>query len=67
MARLRTSGENVFVVLLTVAPVSQKLEPPANPERFHPFLCHATYGLYVFIRTSGNEAAPSALGGTECE
>ncbi|HEY0124076.1 MAG TPA: hypothetical protein VGC14_20410, partial [Rhizobium sp.] len=34
MARLRTSGENLFVVLLMMAPLSQKLEPPANPARF---------------------------------
>ena len=34
MARLRPSGENLFVVLLTMAPLSQKLEPPANPVRF---------------------------------
>ncbi|MGV1886585.1 transposase, partial [Rhizobium sp. 23-156E] len=32
--RLRTSGENLFVVLLMMAPLSQKLEPPANPVRF---------------------------------
>jgi hypothetical protein len=34
MARLRTSGENLFVVLIIMAPLSQKLEPPANPVRF---------------------------------
>jgi TPR repeat protein len=34
MARWRTSGENLFVVLLISAPLSQKLEPPANPARF---------------------------------
>jgi hypothetical protein len=34
MARWRTSGENLFVVLLISAPLSQKLEPPANPVRF---------------------------------
>lgn len=34
MARSRTSGENLFVVLLIMAPLSQKLEPPANPVRF---------------------------------
>ncbi|TAU73865.1 hypothetical protein ELI07_30100 (plasmid) [Rhizobium leguminosarum] len=33
-ARARTSGENLFVVLLVMAPLSQKLEPPANPGRF---------------------------------
>ncbi len=33
-ARSRTSGENLFVVLLIVAPLSQELEPPANPARF---------------------------------
>src|SRR3954447_2976844 len=29
-----TSGENLFVVLLMMAPPSQELEPPANPGRF---------------------------------
>jgi ABC-type transport system substrate-binding protein len=33
-ARDRTSGENLFVVGLLIAPSSQGLEPPANPERF---------------------------------
>ncbi|WP_407674611.1 surface-adhesin E family protein [Novosphingobium terrae] len=33
-ARARTSGANLFVVLLISAPLSQKLEPPANPARF---------------------------------
>jgi hypothetical protein len=33
-ARVRTSGENRFVVLLAIAPPSQGSEPPANPERF---------------------------------
>src|SRR5271156_6437107 len=37
-ARLRTSGENLFVVLLMAAPPSQELEPPANPGRFTPWL-----------------------------
>ncbi|WP_247387070.1 MULTISPECIES: hypothetical protein, partial [unclassified Bradyrhizobium] len=32
--RARTSGENLFVVLLVMAPSSQELEPPANPGRF---------------------------------
>jgi len=31
--RLRTSGENLFVVLLMMAPPSQELEPPENPVR----------------------------------
>ena len=34
-ARSRTSGENLFVVLLVMAPSSQELEPPANPGRFN--------------------------------
>ncbi|RXH37030.1 hypothetical protein XH94_24345, partial [Bradyrhizobium zhanjiangense] len=34
----RTSGENLFVVLLVMAPSSQELEPPANPGRFSPRL-----------------------------
>jgi len=33
-ARPRTSGENLFVVLLVMAPPSQELEPPTNPRRF---------------------------------
>jgi hypothetical protein len=33
-ARSRTSGANLFVVLLIVAPSTQELEPPANPGRF---------------------------------
>src|SRR6476661_7008569 len=33
-ARVRTSGENLFVVLLVMAPPSQELEPPAIPGRF---------------------------------
>lgn len=35
-ARLRTSGENLFVVLLIMAPFSQELEPPAIPGRYRP-------------------------------
>jgi hypothetical protein len=31
---LRTSGENLLVVLFMVAPPSQELEPPANAGRF---------------------------------
>src|SRR5262245_29582309 len=33
-ARERTSGENLLLVCLLMAPLSQLLEPPANPERF---------------------------------
>jgi hypothetical protein len=33
-ARSRTSGENLFVVLLVIALSSQELGPPANPGRF---------------------------------
>src|SRR5262245_42708010 len=33
-ARERTSGENLLLVCLLMAPLSQVLEPPANPERF---------------------------------
>jgi hypothetical protein len=33
-ARARTSEENLFVVLLIMAPPSQGWEPPANPVRF---------------------------------
>ncbi|WP_233557394.1 hypothetical protein, partial [Gemmobacter lutimaris] len=33
-ARSRTSGENLFVVLLMMLHPTQKLEPPANPARF---------------------------------
>jgi len=35
-ARSRTSGENLFVVLLMMLHSTQKLEPPANPARFNP-------------------------------
>lgn len=35
-ARARTSGENLFVVLLVMAPSSQELRPPAKPGRFSP-------------------------------
>ena len=35
-ARWRTSGANLFVVLLISAPLTQKLEPPADPARFTP-------------------------------
>ncbi|WP_426000840.1 hypothetical protein, partial [Caulobacter sp. DWR1-3-2b1] len=34
-ARSRTSGENLFVVLLVMASSSQELRPPANPARFN--------------------------------
>jgi hypothetical protein len=34
IARSRTSGENLFVVLLMMAPPPQELSPPANPGRF---------------------------------
>ncbi|RSU29986.1 hypothetical protein, partial [Sphingomonas koreensis] len=34
-ARARTSGENLFVVLLVIAPSSQELGPPTNPARFN--------------------------------
>jgi hypothetical protein len=33
-ARERTPGENLFVVLVVIAPSSQELGPPANPGRF---------------------------------
>src|SRR5262245_22200946 len=33
-ARERTSGENLLLVCLLMAPLSQVLEPPANPARF---------------------------------
>ena len=33
-SRARTSEENLFLVLLIMAPLSQELEPPPNPERF---------------------------------
>src|SRR4030081_2699072 len=33
---VRTSGENLLVVLLVMAPPSQELEPPAIPGRFRP-------------------------------
>src|SRR5664279_3368576 len=39
-ARVRTSGENLFVVLLVMAPPSQELEPPAIPGRFKTIHLH---------------------------
>ena len=45
-ARSRNSGENLFVVLLVMAPSSQELEPPANPERF----------IFVTPRKAGSKA-----------
>jgi hypothetical protein len=33
-ARSRTSGENLFVVLLMMLHPTQELEPPADPARF---------------------------------
>jgi hypothetical protein len=33
-ARVRTSGENLLLVCLLMAPPSQELEPPANPGQF---------------------------------
>src|SRR5690606_30372433 len=33
-ARARTSGENLFVVLLVIDPTSHELGSPANPARF---------------------------------
>ncbi len=38
IARLRTSGENLFVVLRMMAPLSQKSEPEANPARFKRYI-----------------------------
>ena len=35
-ARARTSGENLFVVLLVMAPSSQEFGPPTNTGRFNP-------------------------------
>src|SRR5204862_990570 len=43
-ARSRTSGENLFVVLLVIAPPSQELEPPTNPGRFN---IEAAFGLWT--------------------
>ena len=34
-ARARTSGENLLLVCFVMAPPSQELEPPINPERFN--------------------------------
>jgi len=48
-ARAWTPGENLFVVLLVMAPSSQKLEPPINPERFR--LGNGIPGKLVGIKT----------------
>ncbi|RSV40753.1 hypothetical protein CA233_19430 [Sphingomonas sp. ABOLD] len=37
---MRTSGENLFVVLLVIDPSSQELGPPTNPARFKPTRGH---------------------------
>ncbi|MGV2052603.1 hypothetical protein ACQZ48_21225, partial [Agrobacterium sp. 22-209-1] len=34
--RARTSGENLFVVLLVIDPTSHELGSPVNPVRFNP-------------------------------
>lgn len=58
-ARARTSGENLFVVLLIMAPLSQELEPPAIPGRFIPSLprmkagrCLRIYGRFCNTMTT---------------
>lgn len=52
-ARSRTSGENLFVVLLMMLHPTQKLEPPANPVRFSGILtkggCHYAQSLFLGI------------------
>ncbi|MBG6177171.1 hypothetical protein IWQ55_005024, partial [Labrenzia sp. EL_208] len=43
----RTSGENLFVVLLIVLHPTQELEPPANPERLTSgFIAPFTRGVW---------------------
>ena len=42
-ARSRTSGENLFVVLLIVLHPTQELEPPANTERFSLYMFSEPY------------------------
>ena len=54
-ARSRTSGENLFVVLLMVLHPTQELEPPANPARFSRDLLwrcarRRTWGLGSWLR-----------------
>ncbi|WP_345576063.1 hypothetical protein, partial [Stakelama sediminis] len=46
-ARARTSGENLFVVLLVIAPYSQELGPPTNPARFTGFITAVMTGQRV--------------------
>jgi hypothetical protein len=53
-ARLRTSSENLFVVLLMAAPPSRELEPPANPGR----------STSSFLRTSPISPSASSLSST---
>ncbi|MBB2973016.1 hypothetical protein, partial [Mesorhizobium sp. RMAD-H1] len=57
----RTSGENLFVVLLISAPLSQKLEPPANPARFstheHAEALASHYNAKLCCFVQGPEAA----------
>lgn len=40
-ARARTSGENLFVVLLVIDPTSHELGSPENPVRFTTLMTHA--------------------------
>jgi hypothetical protein len=54
--RLRTSGENLFVVLLMMAPPSQELEPPINPRRLKPS------GEYWLNRNTATVASPHMNG-----
>ncbi|WP_233557135.1 hypothetical protein, partial [Gemmobacter lutimaris] len=49
-ARSRTSGENLFVVLLMMLHPTQKLEPPANPARFRMGETEKQYVYRVYDR-----------------
>src|SRR5690606_13287478 len=67
-ARSRTSGEYFFACLMT--PISQRLEPPANPGRFNPcpklvLGCAKAPVAHAGARKAGNADRPP-LGDAVC-
>jgi hypothetical protein len=63
-ARSRTSGENLFVVLLMMLHPTQELEPPANPARFTPVVDDLALGKNTVERVTccrtRNKTAPAS-------
>ena len=56
-------GENLFVVLLVMAPSSQELAPPANPGRFTPEMRHL-WRTHSMMRIGSIDGIPN---GPSCE